>query len=262
MAKTKRVALSKKMRFEVFKRDSFKCQYCGRSAPEVVLHVDHIQPVAKDGTNDIFNLITSCADCNGGKGARELSSQEALNKSKKQLDELNEKREQLEMMMEWQKELQSYKKNLIALLEKKFKESIGDWFSFNTTDRSSLSRMIDEFGIDEIMTSIDIAISNNKLKKNFAPYLYGILRIRKIDIQDPVMSAIYHAYNSAKKKYYDEMYNVLKQFNTERDFKQFFFQHCKEYIEEGNKPEELLAIVAMCKNYQSFFNELFGGTNG
>ena len=79
MAKTKRVALSKKMRFEVFKRDSFKCQYCGRSAPEVVLHVDHIQPVAKDGTNDIFNLITSCADCNGGKGARELSSQEALN---------------------------------------------------------------------------------------------------------------------------------------------------------------------------------------
>ena len=31
---TKRKTISKKTRFEVFKRDSFKCQYCGASAPE------------------------------------------------------------------------------------------------------------------------------------------------------------------------------------------------------------------------------------
>ena len=43
----KRVPISKALRFEVFKRDSFTCQYCGRSAPEVVLEVDHIVPVSK-----------------------------------------------------------------------------------------------------------------------------------------------------------------------------------------------------------------------
>lgn len=58
-----RTPIPKKLRFEVFKRDSFKCQYCGKSAPEVVLHVDHIKPVAEGGTNEITNLITACADC-------------------------------------------------------------------------------------------------------------------------------------------------------------------------------------------------------
>lgn len=55
----RREALSKSIRFEVFKRDSFKCQYCGGEAPNVLLHVDHIEPVSKGGTNDITNLITS-----------------------------------------------------------------------------------------------------------------------------------------------------------------------------------------------------------
>ena len=41
----KRKGISKKTRFDVFKRDSFTCQYCGKSAPDVVLQVDHINPV-------------------------------------------------------------------------------------------------------------------------------------------------------------------------------------------------------------------------
>lgn len=58
--KKKRRSLSKKKRFEVFKRDSFTCQYCGAKAPDVVLQCDHIKPVSKGGTDDILNLITSC----------------------------------------------------------------------------------------------------------------------------------------------------------------------------------------------------------
>lgn len=92
-----RKTLSKKTRFEVFKRDSFTCQYCGAQAPEVVLHIDHMNPVAGGGTNDIINLITSCEPCNLGKGARELSDQTALAKQRAQLDELNQRSE----MEEW-----------------------------------------------------------------------------------------------------------------------------------------------------------------
>lgn len=68
----KRKSLSKKTRFEVFKRDDFECQYCGNHPPHVILHVDHIVPVAEGGGNEEENLITSCADCNLGKGARSL----------------------------------------------------------------------------------------------------------------------------------------------------------------------------------------------
>ena len=38
------MGLSKKMRFEVFKRDAFKCQYCGGTPPAVILEIDHVDP--------------------------------------------------------------------------------------------------------------------------------------------------------------------------------------------------------------------------
>jgi hypothetical protein len=68
-----RTPISKRVRFEVFKRDGFACQYCGSHPPAAILHVDHIQAVANGGGNEIDNLITACEACNLGKGARPLS---------------------------------------------------------------------------------------------------------------------------------------------------------------------------------------------
>ena len=56
-----------KQRFMIFMRDNFTCTYCGRKAPKVELHVDHIKPKSKGGTNKESNLTTSCVDCNLGK---------------------------------------------------------------------------------------------------------------------------------------------------------------------------------------------------
>jgi hypothetical protein len=70
-----RTPISKKTRFDVFKRDAFQCVYCGAHPSEtVLLEVDHIHPVVEGGTNDIDNLVTACWDCNRGKGAGLLSS--------------------------------------------------------------------------------------------------------------------------------------------------------------------------------------------
>ena len=80
-----RKTINKKTRFEVFKRDNFTCQYCGRMAPDVVLEIDHINPVNNGGTNDIMNLITSCFDCNRGKGKRKLTQNEEIKKQQEQL---------------------------------------------------------------------------------------------------------------------------------------------------------------------------------
>lgn len=68
-----RKSISKKTRFEVFKRDGFTCQYCGAHPPSVILHVDHIMPVSKGGANHIDNYITSCEPCNLGKSANLLT---------------------------------------------------------------------------------------------------------------------------------------------------------------------------------------------
>ena len=67
------MSLSKRTRFEIFKRDGFTCQYCGQRPPDVVLEVDHIDPSSKGGSDEELNLVTSCFDCNRGKSDRRLS---------------------------------------------------------------------------------------------------------------------------------------------------------------------------------------------
>jgi 5-methylcytosine-specific restriction endonuclease McrA len=61
--------LKPERRFQILRRDGHTCRYCGRSAPEVVLHIDHVIPVARGGTDDDTNLVVACQDCNLGKKA-------------------------------------------------------------------------------------------------------------------------------------------------------------------------------------------------
>jgi 5-methylcytosine-specific restriction endonuclease McrA len=65
-----RAQLRSKTRFDVLQRDGFCCVYCGQKPPSVELHVDHVVPVVRGGSNDISNLVSSCAECNRGKGKR------------------------------------------------------------------------------------------------------------------------------------------------------------------------------------------------
>lgn len=67
------MAVSKRLRFEVLRRDNHSCRYCGGTAPDVVLTVDHVVPVALGGTDDASNLVAACKDCNSGKAASSAS---------------------------------------------------------------------------------------------------------------------------------------------------------------------------------------------
>jgi hypothetical protein len=64
-----RKAVSRRVRFEVLRRDNHTCRYCGASAPNVALTVDHVVPSALGGSDDPSNLVTACRDCNAGKGS-------------------------------------------------------------------------------------------------------------------------------------------------------------------------------------------------
>ena len=63
------MTISKRLRYEILRRDNHACRYCGRAAPEVPLTVDHIVPVALGGSDDPGNLVAACKDCNSGKSA-------------------------------------------------------------------------------------------------------------------------------------------------------------------------------------------------
>lgn len=63
------MAVSRRLRFEVLRRDGHTCRYCGAQAPDVPLTVDHVIPVALGGGDDPTNLVTACQDCNAGKSS-------------------------------------------------------------------------------------------------------------------------------------------------------------------------------------------------
>jgi len=58
---------SRRLRFEILRRDNFTCRYCGASAPHTALAIDHVIPVVLGGGDDPTNLVTACIDCNAGK---------------------------------------------------------------------------------------------------------------------------------------------------------------------------------------------------
>jgi hypothetical protein len=153
---TKRKSLSKKVRFEVFKRDKFQCQYCGEKAPDVVLNVDHIDPVANGGTNEVINLVTSCFDCNQGKKARLLSDDTVIQKQRKQLELIQERREQLELMLEWKKTLTEFEDEKVTMVSD-YWASMMSAYSLNENGLKSLEKLIKKFPIEDILEAIDIA---------------------------------------------------------------------------------------------------------
>jgi len=191
---TERKPMSKKLRFEVFKRDNFTCQYCGQMAPNVLLEVDHINPVKERGTNSIMNLVTSCRDCNRGKGAKTLTDNQVITQQQEQLKLISEKRKQLKMMLDWKLELEKFDEEQIDI--------IGNIIFEDTTKeaseygRSLILKVIKKYGIDETIESAKIAkvqytttnkmfdyipkICNSRVKQKKDPWLYKSYYIKGI----------------------------------------------------------------------------------
>lgn len=64
--------ISPLVRMQILRRDSFKCIYCGATAENDTLEIDHIIPASKGGTNDPGNLAVACRTCNIGKGNKSV----------------------------------------------------------------------------------------------------------------------------------------------------------------------------------------------
>ncbi|MCC6147441.1 MAG: HNH endonuclease [Anaerolineaceae bacterium] len=61
-------------RREIFRRDNYTCQYCGKVGGN--LTVDHIIPRHLHGQHDWTNLVTACSACNHRKGGRTIMEAE------------------------------------------------------------------------------------------------------------------------------------------------------------------------------------------
>jgi hypothetical protein len=70
-AAEQRVKVMPAIRWQVFQRDGWKCVACGRASEhDVILHIDHIIPRSRGGTDTLDNYQTLCSLCNLGKSNR------------------------------------------------------------------------------------------------------------------------------------------------------------------------------------------------
>ncbi|NUM42874.1 MAG: HNH endonuclease, partial [Leptospiraceae bacterium] len=118
--------------------------------------VDHIDPVSKGGENEIVNLITSCFECNNGKRDRLLSDLSVVEKQRKQLEEIQERREQIELMFEWKKGLANLDTDVVSMLTNYVNGKIAP-LSLNENGGKTIHNLIKQFSIEEILDSIDEA---------------------------------------------------------------------------------------------------------
>jgi len=154
------MGVGNRIRFEVFKRDSFTCQYCGRKAPDVILEADHIRPVSAGGDDSLVNLVTSCWECNSGKSDKALSDNSAIRVQQRQLEELNERRLQLEMLLEWRNGLVGLKEAQVQAVVDAINRHIDN--DITKTGLSEIKKWIRRFGLVEVLECVD---------KSFEQYL-------------------------------------------------------------------------------------------
>lgn len=60
----------REVRRAVLERDRNICRYCGASEP--TMHVDHVIPISRGGSNDEDNLVAACPACNLSKHAKSV----------------------------------------------------------------------------------------------------------------------------------------------------------------------------------------------
>jgi len=76
---TPSLSLSREEALKIFRRDHFRCCYCGLDGQRdfcnwLILTVDHVRPQAKGGPRVMNNLVTACQPCNLIKGKRVFKS--------------------------------------------------------------------------------------------------------------------------------------------------------------------------------------------
>lgn len=171
METPKRKPISKKTRFEVFKRDNFTCQYCSAKPPKVPLEIDHLLPVCKKGTNHIDNLITACFDCNRGKAGNELTSI-----PKTVLEKSEGKKIALQQYKEYQKILALEKVQIdidIDSVQYVYSTIFNGW-EFTDKFRISVKKFIVSLGVEIVIEAMETACNKMYHEDKALSYFCGI----------------------------------------------------------------------------------------
>jgi len=99
-------------------------------------------------------LITSCKDCNRGKRDIPLDENSILEKQRKQLEDIQERKEQLEMLFDWKKNCDNFDNYSTNLLSEYIESKISP-YTLNETGKANISKLLKKFDLEELFKAID-----------------------------------------------------------------------------------------------------------
>ncbi len=144
--------IKKGLRFEILKRDGFRCVYCGATPLQRLLHVDHVTPRSKGGSNDPSNLVTACLVCNLGKSATPLDTSKIAGP-----DGATQTREHAEQIKEYLKahqELTAAKRSAVDQLALLWAQSFDGWV-LTERAKQSIKLFLEWFPFDDVAWAIE-----------------------------------------------------------------------------------------------------------
>ena len=159
---TKRKSISKKTRFEVFKRDGFTCQYCGAHPPSVILHVDHINPLKLNGLNHMDNYVTSCEACNQGKAANPLSDiPQSLQDKAAQIIERESQIKGYQRAMDSKKQRIEDEADEVCDVYEQFNSG----YTLSPASLISVKKFIESLGVHAVVSAMERAMTSPKVRR-------------------------------------------------------------------------------------------------
>lgn len=168
---SERQSISKKLRFDVFKRDGFVCAYCGDHPPSALMEIDHVIPVVEGGANDIDNLVTACFACNRGKGGVPLTAipPTVVEKAAEAL----EREAQVRAYYEILQQRKDRKDEELWSIADVFMDRFGD-SSIQRSRLASIRMFQDRLDYFEVLEAMEIAVDRKYSKGAAFSYFCGI----------------------------------------------------------------------------------------
>jgi len=179
-----RKSSGKRLRFEIFKRDGFRCVYCGATPVDSPLHIDHVTPLAAGGTDDPDNLATACQNCNAGKGPvplsdKKLGSHILTDADRDHVEQIREylavQRQIAEARRALADEFLDYWQDNVEGAEKYVRREI----------LSGAASLVRNNSLESLFEAVDIVSRKGLSELDAVKYFFGILRRRKAEKCDP-----------------------------------------------------------------------------
>jgi len=243
--------INPQLRFEIFKRDEFTCQCCGKSTPNVVLYVGYKKPIEEGGTTDENNLETRCYECS----------------AQKPLEHLSERREQLEMMIEWKRGWRTYQSDSLELVIE-YIHSKMPGFSLKEKAKKEVGKALKKYNVAKVLDTIDDAAektlrydgNDELIRDSVEEYINNIHKFLYVDSQPVIRQKMFYVCGICKNRF--NYWNRVKGMQLLETYVEALKRHgYNEGMLIKDMDEEVMPMTKKCKNWSEWSSILDSWTD-